>query len=184
MTWTAERKILVSTISEGLKNIGAIKKQEVRLASGESSNFYIDLRLIFGNPKIFGQFLEALEHLIQEEIPKFDGIAGVPTAGLPLATGMALKFHKPLFYTRAEVKGHGLQKKIEGGNVKNLELIVVDDLISSGHSKLPVINSFREAGAIVNDIVVLIDRELGGSEAMKEQNVRLQAVAKLSELAL
>ena len=68
MTWRTERKTLVSTISEGLKNIGAIKKQEVRLASGESSDFYIDLRLIFGNPKIFCQFLEALEHLIQDAV--------------------------------------------------------------------------------------------------------------------
>ena len=165
-----------------MHEIGAIKHQQVRLASGETSNLYIDLRLIFGSPKWFPQLLEAYEGLILREIAQYDGFAAVPTAGIPFATALALKFHKPFFYARPRKKEHGMRRLVEGGSIQDLKLVLIDDLISSGHSKLPVIETLRDAGAIIDDVCVLLDRELGGAATLEEHGLKLHAVALISEL--
>ncbi|MFQ5980248.1 MAG: orotate phosphoribosyltransferase [Candidatus Heimdallarchaeota archaeon] len=184
MQWETKRKIFITAISQALQEIGAIKHQEVQLASGETSNLYIDLRLVFGNPKWFLKTQEAFANLILEKTPQFDGFATVPTAGLPFTAGLALKFEKPFFYIRGSKKEHGLHKIIEGGDVKGLKLVVIDDLISSGHSKLPAIDVLRDGGAIVEDVCVIIDRELGGKTTLKQQGINLHAVALISELKM
>lgn len=183
MPWEEDRKGFISIISSCLEELGAIERREVRLASGETSNLYIDLRRLFGSPKWFAQIISMLEKLILEEIPQFDGFAAVPTAGLPFATALALKFNKPFFYARTARKEHGLHEMIEGGAVEGLKLVIIDDLISSGYSKLPAIEALRNAGATVDDTCVLIDREQGGQSTLKQIGIKLHAVVLTSELA-
>ncbi|MHA2368169.1 MAG: orotate phosphoribosyltransferase [Candidatus Hodarchaeales archaeon] len=182
MPWQEDRKGFISVISRCLEEIGAIERREVRLASGQTSNLYIDLRRLFGSPKCFAQIISIFEKLILKEIHQFDGFAAVPTAGLPFATALALKFNKPFFYARTAKKEHGLHEMIEGGAVEGLKLVVIDDLISSGYSKLPAIETLRNAGATVDDTCVLIDRELGGQATLEQIGIKLHAVVLVSEL--
>lgn len=171
----------MTDIVEVIKKIGAIKQQKVTLASGENSQSYLDLRLLFGKPKQLAKVLEAFKKLILERIELFDGFVTIPTAGLPFATYLAVRLDKPLFYVRDSEKEHGLGNRIEGGDVSGLKLVLIDDLISSGYSKLPAVYALREAGAIIEDVCVVVDRELGGAINIKQHGLNLHAIVTISE---
>lgn len=150
-----------------LFKIGAIKFGKFKLKSGLISPYYLDLRFLASYPKVlwgvaelFGQKLKNLD---------FDLIAGVPYAAFPIATAIALRFNWPMIYTRKEKKEHGTGKLIEGIFQPGQKVVLVDDVISDGASKLEVIAPLTEAGLVVRDIVVLLNRGQGGPQALEKQ---------------
>ena len=88
----------------------------------------------------------------------FDVVCGIPMAGMPFATMIAYLSKKPMIFIRKQAKGHGLNKLIEGGEVVNKKVLIVDDLVSSGFSKEFAIKELRKEGAIISNLTVLIDR--------------------------
>jgi uridine monophosphate synthetase len=87
-----------------------------------------------------------------------------------------------MIFPRKEAKGHGTGKVIEGRYEKGETAVVIDDLISSGGSKLEAIEPLEAAGLVVNDVVVLIDREGTGREELAAAGYRLHSVVTLSEI--
>ncbi len=166
-----------------LKTLNAYKTGEFILASGKKSHFYFDLRLFFGNPEAFNFVITKLAEKIRtiKNYARVDGVAGIPTAGLPLAAGVALTEKLPLYYPR-KPKAHGLKRVIEGGSVYDQHIIVIDDVITSGSSKIEPIKALRSHGAIVNHCLVILDREMGGADILQENGVQLHSLVKLSEI--
>jgi orotate phosphoribosyltransferase len=139
-----------------LHNVDSLKFGSFILASGNKSNFYLDLRLIPSHPELF----EITGNLLVSKARDldYDIIVGIPTAGVPFASYIAIDQKKPLIYLRKESKGHGMKKKIEGISVNNKKVLLVDDLISSGFSKEFAIKNIRDEGGIVDNVLVIIDR--------------------------
>jgi uridine monophosphate synthetase len=170
-----------------LADIGAIRFGEFTLASGRTSPIYVDLRLLASHPAVLRQVARAYAELLRAELGMGEPgtrsrLAAIPYAALPIGTAVALELDLPLIYPRKEIKAHGTARQIEGEYEPGEQAVVLDDLITTGGSKLSAIEPLEAAGLQVRDVVVLIDREQGGGAELAEAGYRLHAVLRLSEM--
>ncbi|UCG36706.1 MAG: orotate phosphoribosyltransferase [Candidatus Bathyarchaeota archaeon] len=168
-----------------LYKIGALKFGTFKLTSGKISPYYIDLRIIPSFPDAFHKICSLYAELIRDgvRVENFQRIAGIPTAGLPFASVVAYNLNKPFVYTRPTQRKHGRERRVEGLLVSGDVVLPLDDLITSGKSLVKAISAIRAEGGIVNDAVVLINREEGGKEKLAKENVDLHYVLNASEAA-
>jgi uridine monophosphate synthetase len=176
-----------ASLTLALADIGAIQFGTFRLASGQESPIYVDLRLLAAHPGVLRQVAHAYAGLLRREVGIGEAGAGIrlaaiPYAALPIGTAVALELDLPLLYPRKEIKGHGTGRQIEGDFQPGDRVVVLDDLITTGGSKLAAIEPLEAAGLTVQDVVVLIDREQGGPEELAAAGYRLHAVLRLSEM--
>jgi len=166
-----------------LHRIGAIKFGVFKLTSGKISPYYIDLRIVPSFPDAFQRVCSFYKTLTQKDVgaENFERVAGIPVAGIPFASLMAYHFRKPFLYIRKEAKLHGRQRRIEGILAPGDRILLVDDLITSGSSLKNAAEALRAEGGIVQDAVVLLDREEGGKENLAEAKIRLHSLVKISE---
>lgn len=162
-----------------------IKFGHFTLSSGKKSPYYVDLRLVSSYPHQFRRMIKYLQNLISEEIGfgNFDAIASVPTGGLVIASSLAFEIVKPLVYVRSEAKAHGTTKMVEGVIKKGMKILVVDDVATTGGSVVNGIKSLREAGAMVSDVYVIVNRLEGADELLKKEGVMLHQLLDIQEIA-
>jgi orotate phosphoribosyltransferase len=147
----------VEEFLDKLVEIDALRFGEFILADGSTSSFYLDLRYLPAYPNLFSTLLnEFYAHTISKL--QFDLVIGIPLAGIPFASAISWISQKPLHLLRKNPKQHGIAKLIEGPDIINKQVLLVDDLISSGHSKEYAIDAIRDAGAKVNQLSVIVDR--------------------------
>lgn len=142
---------------DNLASVNALRFGDFTLASGAKSNFYIDLRYLPSFPDLYQDLILTMYKQIGETL-NFDIIMGIPLAGVPFATSLSWISKKPLHLLRKTSKSHGLKKLIEGPPIEGKHVLLVDDLISSGHSKEFAIEAIRDEGGLVSDLLVLINR--------------------------
>jgi uridine monophosphate synthetase len=110
-----------------------------------------------------------------------DRIARIPYAGLPLAVAASLAGRVPLLYPRREEKGYGTRRKIEGVYRAGERVVVIDDIVTDGASKFEAVGPLEEAGLVVRDLVILIDREQGGRELLAARGYTLHSILTISQ---
>ena len=169
-----------SSLADGLLSTGCIKFGEFTLKSGLKSPIYIDLRRIITYPKLLEQigaaYLPILENL------KFERIAGLPYAAIPIATAISLQGGYPMIYPRKEVKTYGTKAEIEGDFNAGETIAVIDDLATTGGSKFEAIEKLTTVGLKVKDIVVLVDRQSGAKESLEQAGYAMHAVLNITQL--
>lgn len=156
-----------------LHAIGALRFGSFTLKSGLQSPFYVDLRLLVADPPTLALAAEALAAAVQAVA--FDRIAAIPMAGLPIGVALALRTGRPLIYPRPERKAHGTGNLIEGTFARGERALLVDDVITRGDSKLEAMMPLREAGLVITDIGVVLDRESGGAALLAGHGIRTHA---------
>lgn len=163
-----------------LFHLGAIRFGSFTLKSGLVSPIYVDLRLTISSP----QLLESIALGLYERVrtSSFDLLCGVPYTALPFAVAMSIQHNIPLILQRKEKKDYGTKRMVEGIYQKGNTCLIVEDVITTGSSILETAGYLREEGLIVNDAVVLVNREQGGERKLLEQNIRLHSVLTLSEI--
>jgi orotate phosphoribosyltransferase len=166
---------------EALINIDVIKWGEFTLRSGEISPIYIDCRSIISYPPLLRAVAKALwdkaKHL------KSSLLCGVPYTALPLATAISLEQNLPMLICRKESKGYGTKKQIEGVFKPGQDCLMIEDVVTTGDSVLQIAESLKKHGLQVKDIVVLVDRQQGGKEALLAAGYQLHSVYTLDELS-
>jgi uridine monophosphate synthetase len=125
----------------------------------------------------------SLTRIILNEIgkDKIDKILGVPTAGVPFATVVSQKLGIPLIYYRQARKEHGVRKKVEGILERNDRVLIIDDLITTGESVIETAEVIRDQGGVVNELVVLLDREQGGQQRLRSTRIEPHVLFKISD---
>ena len=150
------------------------------LASGRKSPVYVDVRVLPSTPASFAAAIDELVKKVKEL--KVDVVAGAETAGIPIAAAIAIKAKMPMIYVRKRPKGYGTNSFIEGVLEKVQKVVLIDDMITDGRSKVRFIEGIRNEGAICEDVLVIIDREQGGTDTLAAENVKLHSLSTLKEL--
>ncbi len=133
--------------------IGAIKLQPrnpFTWASGYRMPIYNDNRLLLGQPEHRALVAEAMQSVMDEKGIPADTVAGVATAGIPHATSLANRLSLPLIYVRSTPKVHGMKNQIEGILHPGQQVVVIEDLISTGGSAIKAIEAIRQVGGRVS----------------------------------
>jgi orotate phosphoribosyltransferase len=118
-----------------------------------------------------------------------DAVGGLTLGADPIATALlhaASGQDRDLdaFVVRKEAKEHGMQRRIEGPDVKGRRVVVVEDTSTTGSSALTAVEALREAGAIVLAVAVIVDRNTGAREAIEAERLPYLYLYRLADLGL
>lgn len=147
-----------SAVARHLLQIEAIRinyKQPFTWSSGWKSPIYCDNRLALSYPNIRTSIKEALAASVKKYFPGAECIAGVATAGVPQGALIADALALPYVYVRPKPKDHGMGNLIEGKITKGQQVVLVEDLISTGGSSLKAAEALRDAGFDVIGMVAI-----------------------------
>jgi len=163
-----------------LYDIGAIQFGSFKLKSGITSPYYIDLRRVISNPVL----LTKMADLLWDKISSIecDEICAIPYASLSLTTAVSLQHNKPMLMLRKEPKDHGTKKLIEGIYKKQDEVLLVDDVLTSGDSIANAAQELKKNNLLVENAVVFLDREKDGKKRLESLDIKLHSVLSISKL--
>ena len=175
-------------LADTLWKLGAVQFGSFTLGrTTVDSPVHVNLRLLIGHPTalwrsahIIWDEIQALQSMLNPQVQPFDVVAGVPFGGLHIATAFSLTAKVPMIYLhpRADAMGN----EIEGIYHPNQHPLIIDDLLAGGGSILETALQLGEAGLIVRDAVVLLDREQGGRERLRRQGINLISLLSLEVL--
>jgi orotate phosphoribosyltransferase len=163
----------------------AVVHRKVILSSGKEADYYVDLRRVtldsIAAPLVGEVMLELTKDL------DYEAVGGLTLGADPVATAMmhvaASKGRKlDSFVVRKAEKAHGLQRRIEGPDVKGRKVLAVEDTSTTGGSVLTAVEALKEAGAIVVAVAVIVER--GAAAKVKEANLEYRAAYQLADLGL
>lgn len=150
-----------------------------RLASGNMSPIYIDCRRLISNPSAYDLITSAAYWVCQSQAIRVEYIAGGESGGIPFAAWLAQRLSKPMVYVRKKAKGHGTASRVEGVLKVGSCVLLYDDLVTDGGSKLSFIEAIRQEGGEIGECLVVFDRQQGGSRKLLDNGVRLFSLCNL-----
>jgi len=175
-------------LAETLWRLGAVQFGSFTLGrTTVDSPVHINLRLLIGHPtalwraaSIIWDELQTLQSMRHPPVQPFELVAGVPFGGLHVATAFSLTAKVPMIYLHP--RPDDLGNDIEGIYHPNDRALIMDDLLAGGGSILQTALQLGEAGLIVRDAVVLLDRQQGGRERLGRQGINLVSILTLEVL--
>ncbi len=165
-------------LRESLVKCGAFKVCEITLSSGKKSNFYVDIKLASTDPKILKEIAESMTGYIKEE----EKIAGMELGAVPLAVALSLQTGLPYLIIRKASREHGTTKLVEGQLKKEDKIMLVEDVTTTVSSLLRGAVIIRRKGGIVKRALVVVDREEGAYELLREHEIELLPLVRVSEM--
>jgi len=158
-------------VAEFLLRIKAIQlspNEPFTWASGRKSPIYCDNRKVLSHPAVRTFVRQLTVEAIEKEYGKVDAIAGVATGGIALGALVAQELGLPFIYVRSKAKAHGLGNAIEGDLSVLSNVVVIEDLISTGQSSLKAVGALREAGVEVKGLIAIFTYGLPVAQAAFE----------------
>lgn len=172
--------------AEVLLQVNAIKlspNAPFTWASGWKSPIYCDNRIVLSFPLIRNYIRETMAKHIEEQYGKPDVIAGVATGAIGIGMLVAEYLGVPFIYVRPEAKSHGRQNQIEGFIEKGQNVIVVEDLISTGKSSLNAVKALKDANLNVKGMIAIFTYGFNiAKENFDKENVLLQTLSNYENL--
>ena len=164
-----------------LQDADAVKFGEFELSHGGTSNYYVDKYVFETNPDC----LDLIAGAFAKRIADWDTdatLAGVALGAVPLVAVTSVETGIPYVIARKQAKEYGTGNRIEGRLDEGEEVVVLEDIATTGTSAVEAAEALREAGAVVNRVLVVVDREEGAAETLAEHELELDALVTASEL--
>ena len=163
---------------------GALKFGEFKLSSGKKSSYYFDGRLLSLHPEGINLISDAMLEIVSPL--NLNAVGGPTLAADPIVAGICLKSFfiggkLSGFIVRKEAKQHGMSQLIEGTIEIKDEVLIVDDTCTTGGSLFHAINAVQELGGIVKKVMVVLDRNEGGSKTLIDQGFDFEALITVNE---
>ncbi|WP_339893801.1 orotate phosphoribosyltransferase [uncultured Algibacter sp.] len=172
--------------AEVLLQINAIKLKPnapFTWASGWKSPIYCDNRIILSFPPIRNYIRETMGKHIEKQYGKPDVIAGVATGAIGIGMLVAEYLGLPFIYVRPDAKGHGRKNQIEGFVESGQNVVVVEDLISTGKSSLNAVKALKEAGINVKGMVAIFTYGFDiAAKNFEKENIHLNTLSNYENL--
>jgi uridine monophosphate synthetase len=168
---------------EELFDIGSIQFGDfvLKVTDGYiSTPIYIDMRRIMSHPDLMQKVVSMIAAMTKDL--HYNLVCGVPYAALPYAVGVSLEINKPMIMSRQTAKHYGTCKAVEGVYKEGDVVLLIEDVIVSGASVIAATHTLRHAGLVVNDVIVLCDRQQGAIENMKEEGLRPHIIFSMQDL--
>jgi orotate phosphoribosyltransferase len=144
---------------------------QFHLRAGAVSEEYFDKYQFESDPKLLMAIADALAALVP---PGIEVLAGLELGGVPVATALSIRTGLPAVFVRKQAKSYGTCRLAEGCEISGRRLLIVEDVVTSGGQVLASCDELRRAGAIVEDVVCVIDRQAGGAEALAAAGLKLR----------
>jgi orotate phosphoribosyltransferase len=179
----AEDSPIAATLLVEIGAIGVEDGEPFTFASGMPSPMYCDNRLFLSRPAQRKALLEELYAAIEQSTGgDWDAVAGVASAGIPFAAWVAGRFDKPMVYIRPAQKDHGRQRQVEGG-LSTGNVILVEDLVTTGGSALNAISALRNEGLECRLCFSIFDYEFRASAtAFTSAGVQYRPLTRFREV--
>ncbi|MEF8780557.1 MAG: orotate phosphoribosyltransferase [Haloferacaceae archaeon] len=164
---------------EALRAADAVRFGEFELSHGGTSDYYVDKYLFETDPDC----LEAIASAFADRLADGDAtLGGVALGAVPLVAVTAVELGRPYVVVRKQAKEYGTGNRIEGRLDPDEEVIVLEDVATTGRSALSAVEALREAGAAVDRVLVVVDREEGAGELLAEHGIELESLLTATEL--
>ncbi|WP_152365618.1 orotate phosphoribosyltransferase [Microlunatus speluncae] len=177
---TADRGVLIDAI-----NRLAVVRGEVTLSSGKKADYYVDLRRV----TLDGAAAPVVGRVLRDLVADwdFEAVGGLTLGADPVATAMlhaaaAEGERLDAFVVRKAEKAHGLQRRIEGSEVKGRRVLAVEDTSTTGGSVMTAVDALREAGAEVVGVAVIVDRDTGARERIEAAGLPYRFAVAVTDL--
>ena len=163
---------------DALRDAEAVRFGEFELSHGGTSEYYVDKYVFETNPDCLERIAAAFGNRLGD-VPR---LAGVALGAVPLVAATAVETGRPYVIIRKQTKEYGTGNRIEGDLGDDDEVVVLEDIATTGQSALDAVEALREAGAVVDRVLVVVDREEGASELLADHDVALESLVTASEL--
>jgi len=160
-----------------LRDADAVRFGEFELSHGGTSEYYVDKYLFETDPHCLRLIAEAFAD-------RLDGqkLAGVALGAVPLVAVTSVETDTPYVIARKQAKEYGTGNRIEGRLSEGEEVVVLEDIATTGTSALDAVEALRDAGAVVDRVLVVVDRQEGARERLAEADVELDALVTAEDL--
>lgn len=149
------------------------------LRSGQVSGEYFDKYLFESDPALLTDIAKEMANLVPEGT---EILAGLEMGGIPIATALSIKTGLPGVFVRKKAKEYGTCKLAEGTNVHDKKLCIVEDVITTGGQVVLSTNDLRGFGAIVENVLCVIERDIKGRENLEKEGLKLHSLFTMDEL--
>ncbi|WLR59696.1 orotate phosphoribosyltransferase [Guptibacillus hwajinpoensis] len=176
----------MKSISKALLEIEAVSLQPnnpFTWSSGLLSPIYCDNRLTLSYPKVRKEIAQGLANMVKEKYPDAEVIAGTATAGIPHAAWVSDVLDLPMVYVRGSAKGHGKGNVIEGKVDEGQNVVVIEDLVSTGGSAIDAVKQLQSAGANVLGVAAIFTYGMKkGAEQFAAERIAWDTLTNFDEL--
>ncbi|QHS16874.1 orotate phosphoribosyltransferase [Halopenitus persicus] len=172
---TAETADLIAA----LRAADAVRFGEFELSHGGTSDYYVDKYLFETDPECLRLIAAAFADRLADVDAK---LAGVALGAVPLVAVTAAELDRPYVIARKQAKEYGTGNRIEGRLADGESVVVLEDIATTGRSALDAVEALRDAGAVVDRVLVVVDREEGAAELLADHDVELESLVNASQL--
>jgi orotate phosphoribosyltransferase len=163
----------------------AYRSGEFKLASGKTSNFYFDGKMI----ELMPEGAHLIGEVVFDELKDrdFEAIGGLAVGAVPMVTSAVISFYhhgKQVegIFVRSEAKGHGTRKVVEGKLSSGDRVVILDDVATTGNSMMQAIKAVEEQGATVELVLVIVDRQEGAAQFFQEHGYPFRGIFTKEEV--
>ena len=179
----------MSTVTDQIANAlylsGCLRFGSFKIKSGAISPYYIDLARVLAAPQQLEVIAEAAAQKIKQiaSSERIDKLASIELKGALIVPSIAIKLDLPCVIVRKEDKAYGVTGRIAGADVaKGDNILLFDDVVSEGLSKVEGVKPLIELGATVKHMLVVVNREHGGKEKLEKLGYTVHSLAKITEI--